>query len=113
MSEQKIEQVPAAYHGPIGSIASPLTMDRLEYQGYNSYTGQFIYRCSSCGADVAVNPMEVFPSQRHNNDAHRTGGMPGETRQRTATGIWWVSAWWILYFLLVFFSVSLGMVLLP
>lgn len=112
MSEQKIERALAECRGMVSQIASPVTMEGLEYQGFNFYTGEFLYRCSSCGAYVAVNPMIVSHPQRHNNDAHHADGVTRETRRSTANFIWWVSAWWILYFILVFFSVPILTIML-
>ena len=103
MSEQKIEQAADEYRGIVSTAATPATVQRLEYRGYDSYTGEFLYRCSSCGADVAVNPMDVLPPQRHNSHSHRVDDMNGETRRSAATTIWWVSVWWIFYFILLFF----------
>lgn len=115
MSEQKIEWAPAEHRGILSPTASPLTIGRLEYQGYNVYTGEFLYRCSSCGADVAVNPMDVFSLQKNNNDTHHThrvNGMTEETRRSNANVIWWVSVWWILYFILIFASVPVLTIML-
>lgn len=84
--------------------------EKMKFEGANREEGKFYLRCSSCGSNFAVDPIDIIGLIIIKWIPPHIDPLSVEKAKISSHFIWWVSLWWngyITFLLVLLFIVGL------
>lgn len=77
--------------------------------GLDPDTGEMIFRCSSCGVNMAAKPKELSGLAVKMGNSYHIDRIANHRHEISSRVTWWVTFWWTVYLGCVSYFLLLGM----